>query len=238
MVYQSQHSWCTGLANYYYGNPAGGARLVQHRRFFSSRLFLLQEEEDLLLLLEEDDLLQQSPLVHKSLLWCVANRCLPLTVAKVLANFASVHPSVQRACVYSHLLEPNCYIIHRQLIYTHSLCTLGWTVVRFASTLATFSGRQQFATHPCKDYDFERSVAFRRYKKQARATISSAQRPKARSSSDFERRVGMDHVRAMISSAQSNKLRLCGVFECCRGSLDSSSPIRTENLHTYTDKAN
>ena len=55
----------------------------------------------------------------------------------------------------------------------------------------------------CSSSDFERSVALRRYKKQARAVISSAQRPKskleqrfrapsgygARSSNDFERSV-------------------------------------------------
>ena len=32
----------------------------------------------------------------------------------------------------------------------------------------------------CSSTDFERSVAFRRYKKQARAVISSAQRPKSK----------------------------------------------------------
>ena len=32
----------------------------------------------------------------------------------------------------------------------------------------------------CSSSDFERSVAFRRYKKQARAVISSAQRPKSK----------------------------------------------------------
>ena len=32
----------------------------------------------------------------------------------------------------------------------------------------------------CSSIDFERSVAFRRYKKQARAVISSAQRPKSK----------------------------------------------------------
>ena len=35
----------------------------------------------------------------------------------------------------------------------------------------------------------------------------------ARSSSDFERPVATEHVRAVVSSAQSKKQRLCSVFE-------------------------
>ena len=68
-------------------------------------------------------------------------------------------------------------------------------------------------------------------KKHARALILSAQSlsdapksklehwfrapsvQKASSSSDFERPVATEHVRAVISSAQSKKLRLCSVFE-------------------------
>jgi hypothetical protein len=85
----------------------------------------------------------------------------------------------------------------------------------------------------CSSSYFERSVAFRRYKKQARAMISSARDQKASSSSDFERPVATEHVRAMISSAQSKILRVCSVSECCRGSLGFSTPTRAENLYSY-----
>jgi hypothetical protein len=55
---------------------------------------------------------------------------------------------------------------------------------------------------------------------------------KASSSSDFERPVAAEHVRAVISSAQSKKLRLCGVFECCQ----AGKPFNFFKAHRWFER--
>ena len=68
----------------------------------------------------------------------------------------------------------------------------------------------------CSSTDFERSVAsthlqrpLRRSKKQARAVISSAQWL-------------WSTLEQWLRAHYAKTLRLCGVFECCRGSLEPS----------------
>jgi len=92
----------------------------------------------------------------------------------------------------------------------------------------------------CPSSAFERSVASkhvravissalwpRMKKKHARPVISIAQWPSSATKSKLElceRPAATEHVLAVISSAQTNKLRLCNVFECWLCSLGFSGP--------------
>jgi len=85
----------------------------------------------------------------------------------------------------------------------------------------------------CSSTDYERWFRADDPKSKLEQWFGAPSGQKASSSSDFERPVATEHVRAVISSAQSKKLHLYCVFECGRASLSFSVPIRAENLYSY-----